>query len=147
MVYYPQNISTDLFWHDFPKQNKIPSETWTHPPTSIVNSDFWRKHYLQSPLVSIQYSDHIFSARLVSNSSSSLECVFHKVPLDSGESVSRHCIRLLQTTITNEFDRCLYDRCAFGTTNDVSNALLLQADSWGAFVCFPGRPGQLSKTV
>ena len=23
------------------KQKQIPSETWTHPPTSILNSDFW----------------------------------------------------------------------------------------------------------
>ena len=43
-----QNISTGLglFWDEFPKQNKIPSKTWTHPPTSIVISDFWRKKIL-----------------------------------------------------------------------------------------------------
>ena len=37
-----QNISTGLglFWDDFPHKN-IPSETWIHPPTSIVISDFW----------------------------------------------------------------------------------------------------------
>ena len=44
-----QNICTglELFWDDFPKT--IPSETWTHPPTSIVFSDFFLftapKHY------------------------------------------------------------------------------------------------------
>ena len=27
----------------FQNKNKIPSETWTHPPNSIVISDFWRK--------------------------------------------------------------------------------------------------------
>ena len=39
-----QNISTGVeqFWDDFPKR-KILIETWTHPPTSIVNSDFWRQ--------------------------------------------------------------------------------------------------------
>ena len=45
-----QSISTrlGLFWDDFPK---ISSETWSHPPTSIVISDFWGKNSLQSPLV------------------------------------------------------------------------------------------------
>ena len=39
-----QNISNGLglFWDDFPNKRN-PSETWTHPPTSIVNSDFWKK--------------------------------------------------------------------------------------------------------
>ena len=54
IIYYGvllQNISTglELFWDDFPIQ--IPSETWTHPPTSTVISDFWKKNYLHSPLV------------------------------------------------------------------------------------------------
>ena len=45
-----QNISTglELFWDDFPNK-KIQSETWTNPPTSIVNSDFWKCFSLQSP--------------------------------------------------------------------------------------------------
>ena len=45
-----QTISTglELFWDDFPHK-KIQSETWTHPPTSIVNSDFWHFFTLQSP--------------------------------------------------------------------------------------------------
>ena len=44
-----QNISTGLglFWDDFKK--KILNKTWTHPPTSIVISDFWKKNSLQSP--------------------------------------------------------------------------------------------------
>ena len=44
-----QNISTGLglFWDDFPKQIKNPSETGTHPPTSIVILDFWEKNSLQ----------------------------------------------------------------------------------------------------
>ena len=33
----------------FQKQ-KNPSETWTHPPTSIVISDFWNFFSLHSPL-------------------------------------------------------------------------------------------------
>ena len=39
------NISTGLglFWNDFPHTQQIPSETWTHLSTSIVNSDFLRK--------------------------------------------------------------------------------------------------------
>ena len=39
-----QNISTGLglFWDDFPIK-KIQSKTWTHPPTSIVISDFFCK--------------------------------------------------------------------------------------------------------
>ena len=47
MVYYSQHICTGLrlFWDDFPKK-KIPSETWTHPPTSIAFLDFWGKKIL-----------------------------------------------------------------------------------------------------
>ena len=43
-----QNISTGLeqFWDDFP--NKSPSDPWTHPPTSIVNSDL---NFLFSPII------------------------------------------------------------------------------------------------
>ena len=42
-IYYSK-ISV-LFWGDFP-QKKIQSETWTHPPTSIVISNFCRKKIL-----------------------------------------------------------------------------------------------------
>ena len=28
---------------------KIPSETWTHPPTSIVFSDFWKQFLCTAP--------------------------------------------------------------------------------------------------
>ena len=47
----PQNISTDigLFLDDFPNIF-FPSETWTHRPTSIVNSDFLRKNFFAMPL-------------------------------------------------------------------------------------------------
>ena len=43
-----QNISPciGLFWKDFPIC--FPSETWTHPPTSIVISDFWNIFTLQN---------------------------------------------------------------------------------------------------
>ena len=36
-----QNICTglDVFWEDFPKKQKIPSETWTHPPSSSCYYD------------------------------------------------------------------------------------------------------------
>ena len=50
-VYY-SNISVlvySYFWMIF-QHKKIPSETWTHPLTSIVNTDFWGGNYLQSPL-------------------------------------------------------------------------------------------------
>ena len=45
-----QNISTGLglFWDDFPPK-KIPSEIWTHPPTSIVISDFVEKILCKAP--------------------------------------------------------------------------------------------------
>ena len=36
---YLYSTGLELFWDDFPKT--IPSETWTHPPTSIVISDFF----------------------------------------------------------------------------------------------------------
>ena len=52
-------IQTEYTWYTTPKYQywlrailrrfstkKIPSETWTHPPTSIVISDFWRKKFL-----------------------------------------------------------------------------------------------------
>ena len=44
-----QNISTGLglFCDDSPK--KIQSETWTHPPTYIVISDFWIKKVFAKP--------------------------------------------------------------------------------------------------
>ena len=44
-----QTISTclELFWDDSKK--KIPSETWTHPPTSIVNSDFLNVFLCKAP--------------------------------------------------------------------------------------------------
>ena len=32
---------------------KILSETWTHPPTSILNTDFWRKKFFAKPLENI----------------------------------------------------------------------------------------------
>ena len=43
-----QNISTGLglFWDDLKKK---PSETWTHPPTSIVISDFLKKNSSKAP--------------------------------------------------------------------------------------------------
>ena len=48
--YSTPNISTGLglFWDDFATKN-IPSETLTHAPTPILNSDFWGELTLQSP--------------------------------------------------------------------------------------------------
>ena len=48
-----KNISTGLglFWDDLKKN--IPSETWTHPPTSTVILDFWNFFFLQSPLLMV----------------------------------------------------------------------------------------------
>ena len=45
-----QNISTGLgiFWDDF-TGTQNPSETWTHPPTSIVNSDFLNFLFCNAP--------------------------------------------------------------------------------------------------
>ena len=45
-----QNISAGLglFLGRFSQKN--PGETWTHPPTSIVISDLWKKIPLRSPL-------------------------------------------------------------------------------------------------
>ena len=50
MVYYSKisGLVLGYFGTIFPK--KIQSETWTHPPTSIVISDFWGENSLQSPL-------------------------------------------------------------------------------------------------
>ena len=51
-----QNISTgfELFWDDFPTNKQIPSETWTHPPMSIVNSDFENFSFFAKPLTVMQ---------------------------------------------------------------------------------------------
>ena len=45
-----QNISTGLglFWDDFPKKKKK-KKTWTHPPTSIVISDFLNFFLCKAP--------------------------------------------------------------------------------------------------
>ena len=45
-----ENISTGLevFWDDFQHKKNL-GETWTHPPTSIVNSEFWKKNYFAKP--------------------------------------------------------------------------------------------------
>ena len=50
MVYNSKNINTGLvpFCHDLKK--KIQNETWTHPPTFIINSDVWKKSYFAKPL-------------------------------------------------------------------------------------------------
>ena len=50
MVYYSKISVSGLgiFWDDF-QQQQNPSETWTHPPTSIVISDFLNCFSLQSP--------------------------------------------------------------------------------------------------
>ena len=54
-------IQTEYTWYTTPKyqfwfrailgrfKKKIPNETWTHPPTYIVNSDFWH-FYFAKPL-------------------------------------------------------------------------------------------------
>ncbi len=51
-----QNISTglQLFWDDF-FHTKNPSETWTHPPTAIVISDFFYLHSHLPQLFSLQF--------------------------------------------------------------------------------------------
>ena len=47
----------------FPK--KILSETWTHPPASIVISDFWKKNSLHSPLWKMSINNcNIFTSEL-----------------------------------------------------------------------------------
>ena len=53
MVYYSKILvgptGLELFWDDFPNKHKIRVRPGpTH--TSIVNSDFLKKNYLQSPL-------------------------------------------------------------------------------------------------
>ena len=49
-----QNISTGLwlFWDNFPHKKQIQSETWTHPTTSVVNSDFLNLVYFAKLLTS-----------------------------------------------------------------------------------------------
>ena len=50
-VYILKNISTGLglFWEDFLRKIRVRPGP-TRPPTSIVNSDFWRLFTLQSPI-------------------------------------------------------------------------------------------------
>ena len=54
-----QHISTGLglFWDDL---KKIPSETWTHPPTSIVISVYWNFFLCKPP-------KHVFCKLLMKN--------------------------------------------------------------------------------
>ena len=61
-------IHTEYPWYTTPKyrywfiailgrKKQIPSETWTHPTTSIVNSDFWNFVYFAK----LQTSDPSFA--------------------------------------------------------------------------------------
>ena len=51
-------IQIEYTWYTTPKyqsyfgmifHKKNPSETWTHPPTSLVNTDFWKKNLCKAP--------------------------------------------------------------------------------------------------
>ena len=44
---YQYSTGLELFWDDFPKPKK--SEIWTHPPTSIINSDFLSFFLCEAP--------------------------------------------------------------------------------------------------
>ena len=46
-------------------QQKIPSETWTQQPTSIVISDFWGKNSLHSPLTHLWYNSEVVYTSLL----------------------------------------------------------------------------------
>ena len=39
----------------FQQNNNIPSENWTHPPTSIVISDFWNFSFFAEPLNGLKH--------------------------------------------------------------------------------------------
>ena len=43
---YQYSVLVGIFWDDFPHK-KIPSEIWTHPPTSIVITEFF--NYAKPP--------------------------------------------------------------------------------------------------
>ena len=63
-IIYMGNISTGLglFWNDFPHTQHIPSETWIHPSTSMVNSIFGEKKISLQNIVEIRgmYRAHCY---------------------------------------------------------------------------------------
>ena len=54
-MYNRRNRCLGLFWDDFQKTKQNPSDTWIHPSTSIVNSDFCKKKLFAKPLVYCPY--------------------------------------------------------------------------------------------
>ena len=54
---------------------KIPSETWTHPPTSIVNWDFWKFFLFAKPLTSFKIQPKLIELFLLSVSVRILPCI------------------------------------------------------------------------
>ena len=60
MAYLLSNISVLVYgYFGTTFQKNIPGETWTHPPTSIVISDFWNLLFFTNPLTPVATVDSL----------------------------------------------------------------------------------------
>ena len=91
-----------LFW-DYLKKN--PSETWTHPPTSIVISDFFEFFLCKSPLLATASAFvlmKVLELVVIGSSSSSYVACSPYIILDSGDRIATQTSGMvLQPLITH----------------------------------------------